>query len=248
MIDLDRDGPVAIVTMNRPAQRNALSTGLTVALDEAFASLADDPEVRAIVLTGAPPGFCAGSDLKEMGRCDPQELAEHQRLPGAMTRRIGLMDTPVIAAVEGHAFGGGFVLAVCCDLVVTAEDTIWNLAEVPNGFLPPWGLTTLAARVGPVTARRLTWGFERFVGADALRLGIADYQVPSGQTLANAMDIAGELAALPAGPVAATKRFFQPMIQDGAEPGDTTARRVFVEQSQHEEARAVLDRYAGKDG
>lgn len=247
MIARETRDRVAVLTMNRPKRRNALSTALVGALDEALTGAAEDPEVGAIVLTGAPPGFCAGSDLGEMGRCNETELAEHQRYPGAVARRLGLLDKPVVAAVEGFAFGGGFILAVSCDLVVTANDAVWNLAEVPNGFLPPWGLTALAVRVGPVTARRLTWGFERLDGAAVQALGAADYVVPGGGALDRALAVARELAALPPAAVAATKRFYQPMMDTGAESRDAAALRAFVENCREPAARAVLDRYAGKE-
>lgn len=162
-----------------------------------------------------------------------------------MTRRIGLLDKPVIAAVEGHAFGGGFMLAASCDLVVTAEDAVWNLAEVPIGFLPPWGLTTLAARVGPVTARRLTWGYERLSGNDVARLGVADYVVAAGGAMREALTVATRLADLPADAVASTKHFFRPMIHSGAETHDAAATRTFVENCRQPEAREVLARFAG---
>ncbi|MDN3518814.1 enoyl-CoA hydratase/isomerase family protein [Aquisalimonas lutea] len=242
-----RDG-VAVLALDRPQRRNALSTALVEALDEALTGAAQDPEVGAIVLTGASPGFCAGSDLGEMGRCsDEAALAEHQRYPGAVARRLGLLDKPVVAAVEGFAFGGGFILAVSCDLVVTADDAVWNLAEVPNGFLPPWGLTALAARVGPVTARRLTWGFERLDGTTVQALGAADYVVPGGGALERALAVAAQLAALPPAAVAATKRFYQPMMDAGAESRDAAALRAFVENCREPGARALLNRYAGRE-
>ncbi len=246
MILQERQGPVAIVTLNRPERLNALSSALIEQLEETFASLDRDEGVRAIVLTGAPPSFCAGSDLKEMGQCDEATLAGLHRRAGHLARRIGLLGTPVVAAVEGHAFGGGFILATSCDLVVSADDAIWNLAEVPSGFLPPWGLSTLAARVGPVTARRLTWGHERLDGASALELGIADYPSASGEARVRATELADRIAALPPASARATKAFFRSLVLADAETHDAAALQTFLDNCREPEARATLARFSGR--
>lgn len=137
-------------------------------------------------------------------------MRRHEADTAAIARRIGVLGKPVIAAVEGFALGGGFILAASCDVVVTAENTRWHLPEVPNGWLPPWGLGALVARVGPTKARLLTWGAEPIDGTEALRLGVADYGAPAGEALARAIALAEKLAALPREAVASTKRFFEP--------------------------------------
>ncbi len=245
MIRQDREGAVGLVTLNRPERLNALSAALVGRLEETLVALDGDEAVRAIVLTGAPPSFCAGSDLKEMSQCDEPTLADLHRRAGALARRLGLLETPVLAAVEGHAFGGGFILATSCDLVVSAEDAIWNLAEVPSGFLPPWGLSTLAARVGPVTARRLTWGHERLDGCAARELGIADYTSASGEAQTTALELAERIAALPQASARATKAFFRSLVLADAETHDAAALAAFVENCRHPEAQEVFARFGG---
>jgi len=246
MLDHDIKDQVATLTINRPTRRNALGTELVEALDQAFRDLNGNPDIGAIVLTGADPSFCAGSDLKELGVMNVEEMVVHEARTARMARNIGFLDLPVVAAVEGHALGGGFILAMSCDLVVSAETAKWSLPEVPNGWLPPWGLKALASRVGMNTARRLIWGYETLDGAQALKLGVADYLAPGGGALARAHEIATQLARLPRAAVKATKQFFQNEITGMAELWDVQAGRTFAENCSHEAAIATLRRFAVK--
>lgn len=246
MITLERYQRVATLTLNRPSRRNALASEMVAELDRALTELDADRDVGAIVLAGAAPAFCAGSDLKELGAMDVAGMAHHEAATAAVARKIGLLDTPVLVAVEGYALGGGFILAASCDLVIASEESAWNLAEVPNGWLPPWGLQALVSRVGPVVARRLTWGHERLSGSDVFRLGVADYCVPSGSTLGEATQHAKRISELPWPAVAATKRFFQSAVQGDGESSDAAANRIFIENCEHEEAKKTLARFGAK--
>ena len=161
---------IATLTIRRPGRRNAIGADLVKSLFSAFARLDSDPHVRAIIITGAAPGFCAGSDLKELAEMDLAGMRAHEARTAALARSIALLDKPVVAAVDGFALGGGFVLAISCDIVVTAPEVRWHLPEVTIGWIPPWGLQALVARVGPVTARRLTWGTQPMDGREAHRL------------------------------------------------------------------------------
>lgn len=246
MLKVETSGSVAVLTLDRPQRRNALGTELVQALDKALRDADANPAIGAAVLTGTAPSFCAGSDLKELGRLDIAGMEAHEAETAAIARRIGLLQLPVIAAVEGHALGGGFVLAISCDLVVSASDARWSLPEVPNGWLPPWGLKALTARTGPATARRLVWGFETLGGAEAVRLGVADFLAEPGESLLQALAIAQRLATLPRPAVRTTKRFFQAEIMDRAEAWDVEAGRLFAENCQHDAAQATLTRFAVK--
>ena len=246
MIKTDRAGRVAIVTLDRAERRNALSSPMVRELDRSLAALDGDSEVGAIVLTGADPSFCAGSDLKELGRLDLAGMVANEAETAAMARRIALLGTPVIAAVEGHALGGGFILAVSCDLVVAAETSRWSLPEVPNGWLPPWGLKALLSRVGPSMARRLVWGFEAMDGSEAVRLGIADFAAPHGGALTRAEEIATRLASLPPPAVRSTKHAFRFAVAGDAEAWDAAASDAFAENCRHDAAAATLARFAAK--
>jgi enoyl-CoA hydratase/carnithine racemase len=246
MILSERQGGVMRLTIDRSERRNALGTALMARLADALAAADADPDVGAVVLTGAPPAFCAGSDLKELGRLDVAGMGRHEAETAAVARSIGALDVPVVAGVEGYALGGGFILAISCDLVVTAEDTRWHLPEVVNGWLPPWGLGALSARVGPVRARALVWGAEPIDGTEAHRLGVADVLAPKGEALERAMALADRLAALPRAAAISTKRFFEPLVAAEGERLDREAGRRFVADCESEEARTTLARFTVK--
>lgn len=241
MVQFSKSDGIAELMLDRPERRNAIGSADIARIIQLLPEL---EAARAVVLSGLPPSFCAGSDLKELGALDVAGMVAHENSTAAMVRHLGLITTPVVAAVEGHALGGGFILAASCDLVVTAETAQWGLPEVPNGWLPPWGLKVLCNRTGPVTAQRLTWGFETLDGHEALRLGIADYCVRQGAALDRARTIAAQLAALPETAVRSTKAFFQNELMDKAEIWDAEASRCFARDCASAEARQTLARFA----
>jgi enoyl-CoA hydratase/carnithine racemase len=235
---------VTVLTIDRPSRRNAVGAQLVEQLSAALVRADQDPATRAIVLSGTAPGFCAGSDLKELAGTDLAGMSAHEARTAALARSIALMDKPVVAGVEGFALGGGFLLALSCDVVVTAPSTRWHLPEVSIGWIPPWGLQALVARVGPIAARRLAWGAESFDGQEAFRLGIADQLSGPEESIRDAaLSIARKLAALPAPAVASTKQFFAPLVSGAGESLDASANRLFLADCRHPDAKATLNRF-----
>ncbi len=237
-------GSVAVVTLDRPQRRNALGTASMRALEATLRQAANDPLIGAAVLAGAAPAFCAGSDLKELGGLDVPGMQRHERETAAVARSIAFLPLPVVAAVEGYALGGGFILATSCDAVVTASDARWHLPEVSNGWLPPWGLGVLAARVGPVRARLLVWGAGPIDGTEAHRLGVADVLAAPGTALDRAVGLAAELATLPRAAARSAKRFFEPLAAADGERLDQESSRMFGADCASDEARSTLARFA----
>jgi enoyl-CoA hydratase/carnithine racemase len=197
----DADG-VATLTLQRPGLSHALRTDLLAAVQQ----VAEDASVRAVVLTGSGPGFCAGSDLTELAPLPVGERIRHEARAGGLARTLQQLSTPVIAAVEGFAVGGGFLLATSCDVVVSAGQARWQLPEVGLGWVPPWGLHSLLSRVGPATTRRLAWGEQALSGRQLHRLGVVDEVCEPGYAVRRALKLARRLAALPPHAVASTKR------------------------------------------
>jgi enoyl-CoA hydratase/carnithine racemase len=243
MLNRRQQGQVAILTIDRPNRRNALGTELMQTFDKAFVALDRDEAVAAIVISATAPGFCAGSDLKELATMNIAQMCQHEAETARIVRAIGFLEKPVIAAVGGFALGGGVGLAVGCDLIVTHPECRWHMPEVPNGWLPPWALASLSARVGPVTARRLVWASEPITGAEAYQLKLADYLVPQSSLESEAIALGERLAALPRVAVASTKRFFAPLINGGAEASDMLANRIFAENCLDRSAKATLQKF-----
>ena len=246
MLNRRQQGQVAILTIDRSNRRNALGTELMQAFSDAFVELDRDDSIAAIVISATAPGFCAGSDLKELATMDIAQMCAHEAETARVVRAIGFMEKPVIAAVSGFALGGGVGLAVGCDLIVTHPECRWHMPEVPNGWLPPWALASLSARVGPVAARRLVWASEPITGTEAYNLKLADYLVPITDVEREAIALAERLTALPRVAIASTKRFFTPMINGSAEASDMLANRVFAENCQDDASKATLRKFGMK--
>lgn len=239
-------GPVAVLTIQRPSRRNALSDALVGHMRQLLAQLDGEAAVGAVVLTGQAPGFCAGSDLKELGSMSLDEMCAHEARTASACREIAMLRKPVIAAVEGFALGGGFVLAASCDVVVSARSTRWNLPEVEIGWIPPWGIEAIVDRVGRSRARQLVWGGRPFDGEEAARLGLADHVTADGGALEHAVELATVYAKLPPEAVAATKLYFASHGTRDAESGDLLASRMFKDNCRHATAQATLKKFGVK--
>ncbi|OYQ36290.1 hypothetical protein CHU95_05530 [Niveispirillum lacus] len=204
---VERDGAVALVHLNLPAKRNALTAALVTALTSALDGLASDRSVRAVILTGAGGAFCAGGDLGGMDASDPLAATAMLRACQGIVRRIATLPQPVVAAVEGAAFGAGFSIALACDLVVVAPSSRFCAAFGKVGLMPDLGLLwSLPQRVSLGRARELLMLCDVLGGEAAVAERIADVLAPDGQVLSTALSRAQRLAEAAPGAVAAIKR------------------------------------------
>lgn len=192
-VSLVRDGDVLVVTIERPAVRNAIDRATADALVSAFRDFDEDRTLSVAVLTGSGRAFCAGADLRAVGGL---RTAEDGDAPLGLSRL--LLGKPVIAAVEGPAVAGGLELALWCDLRVAAQDAVFGVFCRRFGVpLMDGGTIRLPRLVGQGRALDLILT-GRAVGAEeALRIGLAERVVPTGEALAAALVLAHELAALP---------------------------------------------------
>ena len=241
MISASKQDDLLVLTLDRPAQRNAMSAALVDALIEAVDSAGRDDAVGAILLTGAGRGFCAGSDLAGLAAMNADEKAGFEAASGEVARMLGLCPKPAVAAAHGFAIGGGLTLATSCDIVVTEPDARWSLPEVPIGLFPAWGLGSVIARVGAPTARRLSWGIDTLDGREAVRIGLADILV-EGDVGAKALEVAKQLAALPRRQSVAVKRYFADHVPDAA--SDERANRLFMDATRTPEAIESFEKFA----
>lgn len=192
----DAGDGVALLTLNRPERRNALGGGLVGALLDTLRALDDDPAVRAIVLTGAGKGFCAGGDLAEGLGSQRGFLAAHQERGRFAELLDALMggSVPVVAAVNGHALGGGFGLAMACDLVVLDPAATLGTPEVKVGLFPMVIAAVLERRVPPRLLRELVFTGGRIAADTALDEGLVNRISEPGGSVEQALELARDIA------------------------------------------------------
>lgn len=198
---LDRDDPlrveiadgVATVTLHRPESRNALSGSLLAALRQSMAALGQDPDVRAVILTGSDPAFCAGLDLKE--------LSANQRLLDTADPDVPVwspwrpLPKPLIGAVNGAAITGGLELALHCDFLIASERAFFADTHARVGILPAWGLTVLLPqRVGFAMSRRMSFTGDFVDAHRALEAGLVTEVVAHGELMPAARKLATTIA------------------------------------------------------
>ncbi|MCU0268115.1 MAG: crotonase/enoyl-CoA hydratase family protein [Acidimicrobiales bacterium] len=197
----ERDGHVAIVTLNRPEKRNALSSEMLVRMHDAWLEIDSDPGIRVAIVTGAGGNFCSGADLKAMAAGHPDDeytkrFGQDRDLHWKALLRHFVPGKPLIAAVEGYAVAGGTEILQAMDLRVAGESATFGVAEVRRGLFPLGGSTVRLSRQIPYThaAELLLTG--RFVPADeALAMGLVGHVVPDGTALDKARDLASQIAA-----------------------------------------------------
>jgi enoyl-CoA hydratase len=189
-------GPVAVVTIDRPAAKNAVDGATADALAESFRRFAADDALAVAVLTGAGGTFCAGADLKKIGSPAGNRVLEEGDAPLGPTRM--LLPKPVIAAVEGHAVAGGLELALWCDLRVAARDATFGV------FCRRWGVplidggtVRLPRLIGMSHALDLILTGRAVGGEEARAMGLVNRLVEHGEALEAAVALGGELARLP---------------------------------------------------
>ena len=200
-----RAGPVATLTLNRPERRNALDGGLLSELIATLTALNDDPSARVVVLTGAPPVFSSGAD-QGRGSAAPPPPGQFIRLFSRLATVLERLELPVIAALNGHAVGGGWVLALCCDFRFAAEAAQCWIPEVDMGIaLHPVLITPFVRLVGPARTREITLEARRYPAREQHAMGLV-HRVVAGDALADAAaEYAAHLAAKPFRPLAEMK-------------------------------------------
>jgi enoyl-CoA hydratase/carnithine racemase len=191
------DGVVAEIVLDRPDARNALSTAMARELGDATGALAADAALRAVVLSSSnEPAFCVGADLKERNAFSDADLMAQRLHYRAAFGGVLNLPVPTVAAIAGYALGGGFELALSCDLIVADESAVVGLPEVTVGVIPGGGGTQLVARrIGASRAADLIFTGRRLDIDEADRLGLIDRRVPAGSAPAAALELATQIAA-----------------------------------------------------
>lgn len=242
---------VTVVTLNRPAQRNAFDAALIAALHEAFETLQGAEGVRVVLLRGAGGVFCAGADLQWMASAADMSEADNREDAMAMARMLkALWDIPAltVALVEGAAFGGGAGLVSACDMAIARSDSRFSFSEVRLGLVPATISPYVVAAIGPRAARALFASGRIFDADHALSIGLVSEVVADDQELAAAADRIADMA-LQNGPVAVAeaKRMVSDVVGRHIDRNlmEETARRIArirVSPEGREGVRAFLEK------
>jgi enoyl-CoA hydratase len=224
LLQEDTDG-IRVLTLNRPEARNALNAALAEALHAALRSADEQDEVRVVVLTGADPAFCAGIDLKEAAR---DGGAYFRRFSAAdCIAQTGVMTKPVIGAINGATFTGGFEMALGCDFLIASDRAVFADTHARVGILPGGGMTArLPLAVGGGWARRLSMTGQVIDAAAAERIGLVTEVVPHDRLLPSVLDCARAIAELPPETIADLKQMYVRGAQTVLEPALASEREI----------------------
>jgi enoyl-CoA hydratase len=195
-VDVEIDEGIAVITMNRPHALNAFNSEQLDLLGAAFHTLGRDRNVRVVILTGAGDrAFAAGADIKEMIHLTPAEGLAFGRKGQALTSAVERLPQPVIAAVNGYAFGGGCELAIACDIRLASENARFAQPEVGLGIPPGWGGTQRLPRlVGPGFAAEMIYTGRQVDAEEAFRFGLVNPVYPLDQLMSAAREMAARIA------------------------------------------------------
>ena len=192
------DAAVRTITLNRPQKRNAIDIDLRIALAEAIETADREPAIRVIIVTGAGPAFSSGGDISTMQRMPPDQAIDRVQLAQRVIRAIWTTPKPVLAAVEGSAYGAGTALAAACDRVIAARDATFATTFTNVGLAGDMGISiSLPMRIGVARARQMLMLPAPISASEALALGLVDAVAEPGQALESAHRDACQLAAGP---------------------------------------------------
>jgi enoyl-CoA hydratase/carnithine racemase len=194
LLQEEKDG-VVVLTLNRPDAMNSLSSELSVALQNAVKEIGQRRDIRAVIITGAGDrAFCAGADLKERRDLDAEGKWQQRSRIWELNEAIWRMPQPVIAAVHGFCLGGGFEVALYCDLRVAAENAVFSFPEMTLGAYPGAGAAVVLPRlIGRGRAKEIFFTARKVKADEALSLGIVEWVVPRDQIVSKAFEIADQI-------------------------------------------------------
>lgn len=199
LLKVEQKDNIKVITLNRPEALNSISSQLAKEFHRVLDEVQYDMETRVVVITGEGRSFCAGADLKERQSYKPEEMGrkvqEMNELVTTLFEKIENLDVPVIAAVNGFALGGGMELALCCDMRIAGEKSIFGFPEIDYGSFPGAGGPTMLPRRIPMgKAKLLLFTGRRISAEQAERWDLVEAVVPQEDVLSEAMKLAEEIA------------------------------------------------------
>ncbi len=240
VLTTDRDG-VRVITLNRPSARNALSRDLIRAAYTALTEADADESVRAVVLTGTDPAFCAGVDLKEAAR-EGLSYFEEFRSQSCIAA-AAQMRTPMVGAINGATFTGGLEMALGCDFLIASERAVFADTHARVGILPGGGMTArLPQLVGVAMARRLSMTGEVVDAARAERIGLVTEVVAHERLLERAVELAAQIADVPRQTMRSLKEIYTTGASAVTEPALAAEEKIAF--AQHRDFDSLGDRFS----
>ncbi|MDB5447450.1 MAG: enoyl-CoA hydratase [Phenylobacterium sp.] len=241
LIEIEKDGGVAVVTLNRPEAMNALSRAVQHALHDAIEDVDTDPAVRVIILTGAGErAFTAGLDLKEVSAYGMSLSPDGVRGPDPL-KRLERCAKPVIGAVNGVAITGGFELALACDILLASSNARFADTHVRVGVTPGWGLSQqLSRRIGISRAKELSLSGNFLDAQTALAWGLVNRVVPPAELMPAARKLAADIASCDADMV----RRYKALIDDGFDLPYGEAMALELQRSKEDNAKVTAESVA----
>ncbi len=238
---------VAVLTLTAAERRNVLDVPTATALQEAVERLGRDPDVRCVVITGTDGVFAAGADIRELESASAEENLAYNRRLRASVNAVAALPMPTIAALNGHALGGGLELALACLLRVASTEAKLGLPEATLGIIPATGgLARLPLLIPRTAAAELALTGDLLSGAEAKELGLVNYAVPAAEVLDRALELAAKVARV--APLSA-RAIVESLCRDGNLPiADANLRvedrlaALLASSDRREGARAFLER------
>ena len=201
-----KEGPVAHISLNRPQVLNAYNIQMRDDFSEALAAVQDDPDVKALLISGQGRAFCAGADLTEFGSAPSQAVARQVRWERDVWGQLLSASVPVVAAIHGYCIGSGVEIALLCDIRIGAAGSVFAMPEVQLGMIPAAGGTQTLPRItGQSAALELLLTGRRLDSAEALALGLLTRVVPESELMDEAWALSRQLASLETNPASAAK-------------------------------------------
>lgn len=238
MLLTERHGKVLVLTLNRPAKRNALHPELVNALQQSLEEIASDNDLRVVVLTGAGPAFCAGLDLEHTLGKTPIPAGSKFGLVFDLFQRLYTLPQPVIAAINGPAIAGGFDLAQFCDLRLCVPDAVFSQAEINLGLTQM--IYPLYKTVGIARAKEWALTGRLITAEEAQHAGFINHIYPAAELLPQARQLAAVLAAKPRQALFETKRLSRELLEMEGEAAFARMGEAIQERLQSDEHREAL--------
>ena len=247
-IQLEKEGQVAILTIDRPKALNALNSEVLKELESVIDGI-DTNEVRALIITGAgEKSFVAGADIGEMSKLTKAEGEAFGKTGNDVFRKIETLPIPVIAAVNGFALGGGNELAMSCDIRICAENAVFGQPEVGLGITPGFGGTQRLARlVSPGYAKQLVYTAKNIKAPEALRIGLVNAVYPQAELMGAAKKLAAAIADAAPIAVRASKKAINEGLEQPMDVAIETEAKAFGSCFESEDQRAGMKAFLSKE-